>query len=127
MASVEVIAVLRDSGQVHNAEVGTPSASAIGSRLAQVIEAGPDELASDEAIVLHQLKLEVGYVGPRSSAEIVRTDMLDAAWVVGLAVGKREGVVTAGGYGRRRFAVKNWLVRLGLAVASVAPPIIPAR
>src|SRR6185437_6087886 len=127
IASIQVIAVLRNASQIHDAEVRASRGPAIRSWFSQIIKTSPHKLACDESVVLQQLEFVIGYVGPRRGAEIVGTDIFAASRILRFAVRQRECVIPASGNRRGGFAVKDRVVRIGVMVASVTPSVIPAR
>src|ERR1035438_881656 len=74
VALIEVEAILREAGKVHSPEVGTARRPVgfvlarpveVRRGLAEVVEAGPDELAEHAGALLLRVELDVGDGGPR--------------------------------------------------------------
>ena len=88
-APVEVVAILRNADEVHDAERRdarflafrelarlevAPSFGYERNGLAEVVESRPDEFAGDETIALHARELDVGDVGVVGRVALVRAD-----------------------------------------------------
>src|SRR5574344_1805097 len=72
--AVEVIAVLRERAEVADAEERAAADQAARTRLAEVVNARPDELAPAVPVALHARELEVRNVRPRRRAAVVAVD-----------------------------------------------------
>ena len=66
VAAVEIVAVFGKSGEVANAEIAAAAwpVGVVGSRLAQIVVACPNELADDPWVVLLTTPVIVGKVAP---------------------------------------------------------------
>jgi len=70
-ALVEIISVLRKTAEIKESEIGTARRPFVRSRFAQVIEAGPDELAGYPRRVLQGDLLLLRVRGPRRNKPVV--------------------------------------------------------
>ena len=81
-AAIEPVAVLRDGGEVYDAEHGAvvgPGILVVGARLAEIVETCPDELSEGPFIVIRKGEIYVGDIGPGAGIQIV-----GGAMVVGI-------------------------------------------
>jgi len=68
---IHVVDILREAGQVDDAEVRAACRPTVGSRLTDVIEARPEVLSTDEVVVLHMTHSSFVTVAPRNMTIVV--------------------------------------------------------
>ena len=140
MRAIEVVAVLRYARQVDDAVVGAARdvgrldvlvvvaiVVVVRRRLADVVEARPDELARDKAVLLHAVELDVGNVAVARSRHVKAVRLEDIARNVAPRLGGRHLEKTDLAVGAARFGVDDRLVGIGRLHRHVALRIVPAR
>ena len=121
-ATVEVVAVLGQAGQVDDAEHGAMAGPCVGvvrRRFAQVVEARPHELAERPVVVVGQGEVLVGHVRPRAGLQVVARALVIVVHGLFLQLGG-ELVDAARADGGRRFGTQHQVLgqlAVGLHVA----------